>query len=83
MASLRRDCLSRDRHRCVISRKFDKKEAKQRFDQSGRHHALDDNGLPLKDLERGSFVALEVAHILPHSLNTTTANSELVGRLET
>ncbi|RSL77561.1 hypothetical protein CEP52_017705 [Fusarium oligoseptatum] len=77
VASLRRDCLTRDRHRCVISRKFDKKEAKQRFDQSGRHHASDDDGLLLKDLERGSFATLEVAHILPHSLNTTTANSEL------
>lgn len=79
VASLRRDCLVRDRHRCVISRDFDMKEAERRIEESGYDYASDDQGQLLKEQEPGSFAELEVAHILPHSLMTTTGNPELVG----
>ncbi|KAI8648931.1 HNHc domain-containing protein [Fusarium sp. Ph1] len=77
VASLRRDCLIRDRHRCVISRNFDLIEADRRYENSGDDFALDDEGQLLIDQDPDSFAELEVAHILPHSLNTTTANPEL------
>ncbi|KAH6952309.1 hypothetical protein EDB80DRAFT_268540 [Ilyonectria destructans] len=83
LASLRRACLIRDRHRCVISRKFDKKEARRRVAEKGYDDASDDDGHLLKDQERGSFVELEVAHILPHSLMVRTANEDLVQRYGT
>ncbi len=68
---LRRDCLIRDHHRCVISRKFDLREARERFKRDGEN-AKDDDGHLLKDeSERSEY--LEVAHILPHSLTSFTA----------
>ncbi|KLJ09675.1 hypothetical protein EMPG_14904 [Blastomyces silverae] len=66
---LRGSCLIRDRHRCVISRRFDQREAIIRV---AEHHdnAQDDEGNPL----RGQLYShLEVAHILPHSLTQTNA----------
>ncbi|KAI8711324.1 HNHc domain-containing protein [Fusarium sp. LHS14.1] len=77
VASLRRDCLIRDRHRCVISRNFYLNEADRRFENNGDDFALDDKRQLLRDQDLGSFAELEVAHILPHSLNTLTANPEL------
>ncbi|KAH7204868.1 uncharacterized protein BKA55DRAFT_291464 [Fusarium redolens] len=79
VASLRRDCLVRDRYRRIISRDFDMKEAERRIEESGYDHASDDQGQLLKEQEPGSFAELEVAHILPHSLMTSTGNPELVG----
>nr|KMM63939.1 hypothetical protein CPAG_00291 [Coccidioides posadasii RMSCC 3488] len=67
---LRGSCLVRDRHRCVISRKFDQQEAIIRLTQDG-NNAQDDEG----NLLRGQLsMILEVAHILPHSLTQANAN---------
>jgi hypothetical protein len=81
VASLRAECLERDRHRCVISRGFDITEAKARYQFQGRDKAKDDDGNLLKD-ERNPFTFLEVASILPHSLmSVTNAKSPLVCNL--
>lgn len=78
MAALREDCLIRDRHRCVISCKFDDAEAVKRVEHEGDNKAKDDDGHLLKD-EAGTFAPLEVAHILPHSLmNVSSGKTELV-----
>lgn len=74
LKTLRGDCLQRDRHRCVISRRFDQDQALLRWQKSGAN-AQDDDGNPLAD---ESFDSLEVAHILPHSLMKTNTNLELV-----
>ncbi|EER25929.1 hypothetical protein CPC735_043730 [Coccidioides posadasii C735 delta SOWgp] len=72
LSFLRGLCLVRDRHRCVISRAFDKQEAVNRLNLHG-DNAQDDEG----KLLRRPFAYLEVAHILPHSLTQADANSEL------
>lgn len=72
LANLRRDCLIRDRHRCVISHSFDRDEATRRVAQDGAQDAKDDEGVPLKD-EGNTFATLEVAHIIPHSLMTVSS----------
>lgn len=77
VSALRGACLIRDRHRCVISRSFDLAEATNRIRIAGGNGARDDDGNPFR--EDDSLVALEVAHILPHSLMKTDAGSELVG----
>lgn len=74
MSAFRGACLVRDRHRCVISRRFDQNEAFKRMSRCG-DEARDDDGLPLVG---EIFDALEVAHILPHSLTQVNANSQLV-----
>ena len=66
---LRQSCLVRDRHRCVISRKFEIVEARKRADQHG-DDCEDDDENPLRNEARGGFQYLEVAHIVPHSLRT-------------
>ncbi|CAK44086.1 uncharacterized protein An01g11840 [Aspergillus niger] len=71
---LRKDCLVRDHHRCVISRKFDIVEARKRNAEDG-DNCKDDNGNLLSSSSRGEFQYLEVAHILPYSL-TTLAQGE-------
>lgn len=79
LSNLRRDCLLRDGHRCVISRKFDIREARERVKQAAGN-AKDDDGQLLNSIEEG-FEFLEVAHILPHSLMSVTAydgDSQLV-----
>ncbi|KAI1118331.1 hypothetical protein F5Y14DRAFT_400039 [Nemania sp. NC0429] len=75
LSILRRDCLIRDRHRCVISRKFDYTEAINRSLAPGGPRD-DEGGL----LENDPFDPdpLEVAHILPHSLTKTNERGELV-----
>jgi hypothetical protein len=79
VSTLRRDCLIRDHHRCVISRKFDLNEALSRAKKDGIN-AKDDDGYWLRDeIEKPEF--LEVAHILPHSLmsfSTSSGKTELV-----
>lgn len=67
VASLRGDCLVRDRHRCVISRDFDYEEGRNRLRTAGEE-AKDDDGNSLATDPK--FSHLEVAHILPHSLTT-------------
>ncbi|KIH94010.1 hypothetical protein SPBR_05977 [Sporothrix brasiliensis 5110] len=68
VATLRRDCLIRDRHRCVITRQFDENEAFRRTKKHG-YDAADDDGVRFADMpETDEFELLEVAHILPHSL---------------
>ncbi|KIW39686.1 uncharacterized protein PV06_08276 [Exophiala oligosperma] len=70
VARLRQKCLTRDRYRCVISRKFDTIEARARWNRD-RDDAKDDDGALLKG-QMPEY--LEVAHILPHSL--TSASSD-------
>lgn len=64
--SLRADCLERDGHRCVVTRKFDLKTVQLR-DQESPGNALDDDGILLDDNE-ASFAVLELSHIIPRSL---------------
>ncbi|KAI1332186.1 hypothetical protein F5Y16DRAFT_358776 [Xylariaceae sp. FL0255] len=76
LSALRGACLIRDHHRCVISHKFDKAEAQARMRRHGATAALDDDGnLIYQDPDLPA--PLEVAHIIPHSLMTVDANSEL------
>jgi hypothetical protein len=79
LSNLRRDCLIRDHHRCVISHKFDIREGEKRAKRDG-DNARDDDGQLLKH-DKGGAEFLEVAHILPHSLTSLTAyggDSQLV-----
>ncbi|KAH8427790.1 uncharacterized protein LDX57_005495 [Aspergillus melleus] len=76
---LRQSCLVRDRHRCVVSRKFDLVEARKRTEQHGGN-SEDDEGNLLMNESRGGFQYLEIAHILPHCLTTIAPGEpELVG----
>jgi len=70
LAHLRQQCLTRDRYRCVISRKFDLNEAKARWKRDGAD-SKDDDGVLLKN-EKPEY--LEVAHILPHSLTSLSGD---------
>jgi HNH endonuclease len=72
LSTLRHNCLIRDRHRCVVSHKFDKNEAIRRAQRDG-NNATDDDGYWLRD-ERMELDYLEVAHILPHSLMSFKAS---------
>ncbi|KAK0718752.1 hypothetical protein B0T21DRAFT_295268 [Apiosordaria backusii] len=74
VTALRQDCLIRDRHRCVISRRFDVKELEDREKISG-DQVTDDDGKPFEASH--IFSRLEVAHILPHALTSTEKGSEL------
>ncbi|GAA92346.1 hypothetical protein AKAW_10460 [Aspergillus luchuensis IFO 4308] len=74
VSALRKACLVRYHHRCVISRKFDIVEARKRSAED-RDNCKDDDGNLLSSEARGGFQYLEVAHILPHSL-TTVAQGE-------
>ncbi|CAG8139265.1 unnamed protein product [Penicillium olsonii] len=74
LSVLRQKCLIRDRHRCVVSRKFDRAAARKRFAENAESCADDDGNL-LKDESSDQFQYLEVAHILPHCL-TTIASRE-------
>jgi hypothetical protein len=71
----------RDHHQCVISRKFDRREAERRLQQDGEG-CRDDDREPLRNRSNDQFQFLEVTHILPHSLTSAASdNAELVGRL--
>ena len=61
--TLRTKCFDRDKHRCVISGAFHRREAKTRFETSD--NALDDEG---KILDLGHLDDLEVAHIMPYAI---------------
>lgn len=74
--TLREDCLTRDRYRCVISRTFHVSEALSRFKRFGYDNAKDDDGQPLKDEVNPEY--LEVSHILPHSLMSLGPDRQLV-----
>jgi hypothetical protein len=78
VSALRGACLVRDRHRCVITRRFDLNEANSRAKLASREGtvARDDDGNPFDNTT--SFSALEVAHIIPHSLTRLNASNELV-----
>ncbi|KAJ5542992.1 hypothetical protein N7535_005416 [Penicillium sp. DV-2018c] len=67
-----RNCLIRDRHRCVVSRKFDRAAARKRFAENAESCADDDGNL-LKDESSDRFQYLEVANILPHCLTTVAS----------
>ena len=73
LSNLRRDCLIRDGHRCVISQKFDIGDAMKRVKRD-KNNAKDDDGRLLIN-EREAPEYLEVAHILPHSLTSLAAGS--------
>ncbi|KAL2256825.1 hypothetical protein VTK26DRAFT_1067 [Humicola hyalothermophila] len=76
ISALRGACLIRDRHRCVVTRKFDRTEALKRI-TSARGAAQDDDGNLLNEEQYGIFEPLEVAHILPHSLTKLGRGEEL------
>jgi len=65
LSSLRKACLIRDRHRCVISRRFDVNEAVNRYNTLGD---VKDDGRLIKG-EEGEPIDLKVAHIILHSLS--------------
>lgn len=66
LSALREACLLRDRHRCVVSRAFDKAEAIKRF--RGQDPVVDDDGNPLLS---DTYLHVETAHIIPYSLTKT------------
>ncbi|KAI9751413.1 MAG: hypothetical protein M4579_006078 [Chaenotheca gracillima] len=73
LAALRRRCLARDRHRCVITRRFDDNELFERTELD--RDAKDDEGNRLSDLAEDEFDSLEVAHIIPHAMNASGPGS--------
>jgi hypothetical protein len=74
LGALRGFCLTRDRHRCVITRAFDQEELEKRLRQPPP--AKDDDGNILDPLHEYNY--LEVAHILPFSLTKVEGEGELV-----
>ncbi|OJD23150.1 hypothetical protein ACJ73_05502 [Blastomyces percursus] len=62
LSVLRRDCLIRDHHRCVVTRQFDVTEAIKRGDRDSEPKDDDDRQLT------GPLAQLQVAHIIPHSI---------------
>ncbi|EFW21907.1 hypothetical protein D8B26_002018 [Coccidioides posadasii str. Silveira] len=74
LSILRRDCLIRDHHRCVVSRVFDREEAAERVNRD-RSNAQDDDGQRLVYVP-GQFSYLEVAHIIPHLIMSTTRGNQ-------
>ncbi|RBR15414.1 uncharacterized protein FIESC28_07349 [Fusarium coffeatum] len=76
---LRAQCLERDRHRCVVSRKFEEELGEKRYnlEMGGQKDAFrDEDGVSLHGQK---FDALKVAHILPHSLTKVEGNRGLAG----
>ncbi|CAK7228834.1 hypothetical protein SBRCBS47491_007045 [Sporothrix bragantina] len=76
LATMRAQCLMRDRYRCIVSRKFDLFEFGSRTDLRG-NDARDDDGVLFSDQDSLEFDTLEVAHILPHSLMKTSTGAEM------
>ncbi|KKZ68811.1 hypothetical protein EMCG_05600 [[Emmonsia] crescens] len=78
LSTLRRDCLTRDHNRCVVTRSFNLTEAAGRLEQTRDPSDLkDDDGQPLI-FEHGQLAQLEVAHIIPHSImSATTVDGQL------
>lgn len=77
LSALRTSCLTRDRHRCVVSHVFDTAEVIIRWEmeQQGHSSATDDEGNPLVDSDEYDY--LEAAHILPYAV-TKAGNGEMV-----
>jgi HNH endonuclease len=71
---LREKCLTRDHHRCVITRAFDLSEARARTKRDGAGAKDDDKHFLYEDT-KGSEV-LQVAHIIPHSLMSSGGQLE-------
>ncbi|XBQ88631.1 hypothetical protein V6000_004243 [Aspergillus fumigatus] len=71
VSTSRQACLIRDRHRCIISRKFNAQEGQRRYKRDGSN-LKDDDGKSLLE-ERDNMAFLEVAHIIPHSLMSLTS----------
>ncbi|OAA53446.1 hypothetical protein SPI_09374 [Niveomyces insectorum RCEF 264] len=76
LASLRGTCLVRDRHRCVVTRAFSMSEFEKRYKSHGAD-AQDDDGTLFTQQTALRRDAVEVAHILPHSLMRASGNQEL------
>ncbi|KAK3687201.1 hypothetical protein B0T22DRAFT_456647 [Podospora appendiculata] len=76
LGALRGLCLTRDRHRCVITRAFNQDELAQRLRQSPQSPAIDDDGNVLNP--RDGYSHLEVAHILPFGLTKAEEGGELI-----
>lgn len=74
VSELRGKCLIRDRHRYIISRRFDQDKTTKRMRKYGDGAKADDGNLLLNETQ---FESLEVAHILPHSLTSRDADSQL------
>ena len=72
MSFLRQKCLIRDRHRCIVSRKFDRAVARKRFEENAEYRT-DDDGNPLNNQSGDQFQYVEVAHILPYCLMTAAS----------
>ncbi|KAK3690482.1 hypothetical protein B0T22DRAFT_515937 [Podospora appendiculata] len=75
VSALRGACLVRDGHRCVVSRKFDLREALKRTEAHGDDARDDDGALLSEDIN--PIDTLEVAHILPHSLTKGGSGTQL------
>ncbi|KAK0655416.1 hypothetical protein B0T16DRAFT_396876 [Cercophora newfieldiana] len=73
LGALRGLCLTRDRHRCVITRAFDHDELEKRLRQP---FVKDDDGNVLYP-ERNDYSHLKLAHILPFSLTKVEGGGEL------
>ncbi|KAK0655444.1 hypothetical protein B0T16DRAFT_396971 [Cercophora newfieldiana] len=71
LGALRGLCLTRDRHRCVITRAFDHDELVKRLRQPE-----DDDGNVLYP-ERDDYSHLELTHILPFNLTKVEGGGEL------
>ncbi|KAI9838513.1 MAG: hypothetical protein M1837_002439 [Sclerophora amabilis] len=76
LTELRKRCLDRDHHRCVVTRRFDHRICFERLKEDA--NAEDDDGIPLREIAERDFDALEVAHIIPHSMNTLSRESSEV-----
>ncbi|KKZ62100.1 hypothetical protein EMCG_03394 [[Emmonsia] crescens] len=70
LSTLRRDCLTRDHNRCVITRAFNLNVAFEREEQDPSSSKDDDNQPLIFD--HGQLARLEVAHIIPHSIISAT-----------
>ena len=75
LGALRGLCLTRDRHRCVITRAFDSVRVREQL-RIRQNPPRDDDGNVLDP--RDGYSHLEVAHILPFSLTKAEGGGELV-----
>ncbi|KAJ4310977.1 hypothetical protein N0V84_010675 [Fusarium piperis] len=95
LSALRGTCLVRDRYHCVISREFDRGEARERLKRYGRQEARDDDGFllaPSKQavlailnmIDSGAAFLVEGTNIdRPHNAITLTSSlHELFGEFQ-
>ncbi|OBS23338.1 hypothetical protein FPOA_03887 [Fusarium poae] len=74
-------CLIRDRHKCVVSRKFDVDEAMERYERHGPEGAVDDDGARLFGTGYNQD-RLVVTHILPPVDRIYTGNNAVLELLD-